>query len=267
MILWGGQGPVIDDPGEQLDDGAAYDPASDRWRRLPAAPLLPGAPLGSVWTGSRFVVFAHPETGAGGAAGSIGAFDPATWEWQTLPPVPDGAVLAITRHLDGVAVLTVASPGNPSRDRPLQPSIFTWSSGGTEWQALPSPPEISGDAVAGGLDLLSIEGDLVVLSPPLAGSSRGQTHRYGDRTRGWTSLEPPPDDALRPGPVSDDGERLVLFRSTEVLVLAGSTWSRVELGGHVNERSTVVHTGEDFILWGPWTSSAISSAVLSWEAD
>lgn len=65
---------------------AAYDPASDRWRRLAQLPWHPqgGYPVGSgVWDGRELLVF-----GAGASARSAYAYDPATNRWRTLASLP-----------------------------------------------------------------------------------------------------------------------------------------------------------------------------------
>ena len=73
MLLWGGLGNpdlTVDRPGLSrnspfldpgatvpLEDGAAYDPATDRWRRLQSTSLLArGYPLGA-WDGKRLLVW------------------------------------------------------------------------------------------------------------------------------------------------------------------------------------------------------------------
>jgi len=70
MVLWGGIGlPGATDTGPldqiirrrtlltPLDDGAAYDPATDRWRRLEAVPLLGrGFPM-AVWDGAGMLMW------------------------------------------------------------------------------------------------------------------------------------------------------------------------------------------------------------------
>jgi hypothetical protein len=70
-------------------DGVAYDPATNRWRSLPA---MPTSRLGhtAVWTGQRLLVW-------GGLTGRAGAsvapphgvaYDPAANRWTALPQSP-----------------------------------------------------------------------------------------------------------------------------------------------------------------------------------
>lgn len=88
LLVWGGwQGTFGYEFAEGLlDDGAAYDPASDAWRALPSAPIEGRAPL-SVWTGRELLVWGtairvedRPRDGA--------AYDPSTDTWRTMPDAP-----------------------------------------------------------------------------------------------------------------------------------------------------------------------------------
>lgn len=83
LLIWGGS------DGRQerfFDDGAAYDPKTDTWRRLPEVPIGARAPL-SVWTGREFIVWGtairmHPRPRDGAA------FDPAENSWRTIAKAP-----------------------------------------------------------------------------------------------------------------------------------------------------------------------------------
>jgi hypothetical protein len=69
----GGDGPEPP-PVKVRGDGAAYDPAADRWDPLPASPLAARARARAVWTGREFVVwggeadYSHRADFADGAA-------------------------------------------------------------------------------------------------------------------------------------------------------------------------------------------------------
>jgi hypothetical protein len=88
LLVWGGWRGTYGDAFAQglLDDGAAYDPASDTWRPLAPAPIEGRAPL-SVWTGRELLVWGtalrvedRPRDGA--------AYDPATDTWRVIPEAP-----------------------------------------------------------------------------------------------------------------------------------------------------------------------------------
>jgi N-acetylneuraminic acid mutarotase len=69
--------------GSPLNDGAAYDPLTDRWTPISAAgaPSARSHPAG-VWTGSEWVLFGGLNAAAAVAGGS--AYAPATDTWRSL---------------------------------------------------------------------------------------------------------------------------------------------------------------------------------------
>jgi hypothetical protein len=123
MIVWGSS---ADSP-----EGFAYNPATERWSTLPAAPLRRAAreSMLAVWTGRYLVV--------GGGDSSTGlqkdaaAYDPATNNWTRLPNAPVGFEGNGTAPdiWTGASVITIedAVPGG----RPLSLDLTTrsWSLG------------------------------------------------------------------------------------------------------------------------------------------
>jgi hypothetical protein len=95
LLLWGGRtsdGYAI--------DGAAYDPAADSWRTIPAAPLPPDEYSG-MWTGEELVV-----VGGGEATVTGAVYDPATDSWRTMPHPPAALVEhRLARHGRSVVVV------------------------------------------------------------------------------------------------------------------------------------------------------------------
>jgi hypothetical protein len=84
LIVWGGHtGGAAGSVTHALDGGAAYDPATDTWRPIAAAPLPPDRYDG-VWTGAELVVL-----GGGEAVVTGAAYDPTndTWREIAAPPV------------------------------------------------------------------------------------------------------------------------------------------------------------------------------------
>jgi hypothetical protein len=61
------------------NDGAAYNPATNRWRKLSPSPLRPPANALAAWTGNRVVILSDSST-------SAAAYDPETDRWQVLSP-------------------------------------------------------------------------------------------------------------------------------------------------------------------------------------
>lgn len=88
MVVFGGQGRA--DGCRQLcalNDGAAYDPATDRWSPIAAAPLAGRRGHTAVWIQNRMVVWGGAVEG-GAAVGDGAAYDPATNAWTPLPQAP-----------------------------------------------------------------------------------------------------------------------------------------------------------------------------------
>lgn len=89
MLIWGGDRSATADDG--LGDGAAYDPATDRWRALSdAGGPAPRWAHTAVWTGKYMIVWGGLGCGRDGAGepvlcGSGGAYDPVADRWKTLP--------------------------------------------------------------------------------------------------------------------------------------------------------------------------------------
>lgn len=92
VLMWGGG--CCDD---QSNEGASYDPVTDRWTPLPTAPLAPRHAPGA-WTGRELIIVGgqgRDDTSYADAA----AYNPATGKWRKLPSLPSprtGATLTWT---------------------------------------------------------------------------------------------------------------------------------------------------------------------------
>ena len=80
MVIWGGDtSPGLE--GQDVRDGAAFDPARRVWRKLAAAPLPQGSLDWALWTGRELLVTTYPE--APGAAVVTSAYEPSSDTWTT----------------------------------------------------------------------------------------------------------------------------------------------------------------------------------------
>jgi N-acetylneuraminic acid mutarotase len=115
MIIWGGR-----NGGTLANDGAAYDPATDKWSPLPDT----GAPSAreghiAVWTGSEMIVFGG--TDSGGVAATGAAYNPATGKWRPLTnPGSPVARTSATAAWTGTEVLVFGGQGNTQPVAALQ---------------------------------------------------------------------------------------------------------------------------------------------------
>lgn len=87
VLIWGGvhRGRTV----QALSDGAAYDPARDRWTRIAGPPpdVIGGGGDGSTWIGHAAVFWAG-NSPDGPARGAV--YRPATNSWRRLPAGPLG---------------------------------------------------------------------------------------------------------------------------------------------------------------------------------
>lgn len=92
MIIWGGYDRASTRRFQVTSSGAAYDPATNIWRRLPQAPLSPRAYAIATWTGRTLILLGGQpailtDTARGYRDGA--SFNPALNRWQHIaPPVP-----------------------------------------------------------------------------------------------------------------------------------------------------------------------------------
>ncbi len=91
MLIWGGYDGQPNATDGVADDGAAYDPTSNRWRALPSAPLSARAGALAVWTGTTMVVLGGYANGSSQPPRDGAAYNPATDRWTHIPaPTPPG---------------------------------------------------------------------------------------------------------------------------------------------------------------------------------
>lgn len=80
MVVWGGQRSETDP--RRLNDGAAFDPATDEWRLLEESPLAPRHYHIAAWTGQEMLVI------GGIGATDRAAYRPDTDSWRVISPPP-----------------------------------------------------------------------------------------------------------------------------------------------------------------------------------
>jgi len=91
MIVWGGAWRA-GNASILLEDGAAYDPAGDRWRQIANSPLAPRSQAFIAWTGSRVLIWGGQQkgsvTGAGDEFSDGALYDPAKDTWKPMAAWP-----------------------------------------------------------------------------------------------------------------------------------------------------------------------------------
>jgi hypothetical protein len=115
LVVWGGVRTTGTDPEGAprlvgVEDGAAYDPATDTWRALPAPPVAGMSSEHAVWTGDELVVVSSDRSAA---------YDPSADRWRRIADAPTGlappvwtgeVILTMAPQEDGVSRLLRYDP-------------------------------------------------------------------------------------------------------------------------------------------------------------
>jgi N-acetylneuraminic acid mutarotase len=143
MVVWGGctpnppsnPGPCDHYSGNEPTDGAAYNPTTNVWRRLPVSPLPPRARPHAVWTGTEMIIWGSD---AGPAPGTkVGAsYNPSTNSWRLLPSAPISPLRDFIMLWTGEEAVVV---GGQSADR-LEGQRAAYHPDTRTWSVLPAAP-------------------------------------------------------------------------------------------------------------------------------
>lgn len=108
LFYWGGD---TGSGGTYHADGAAFDPASGRWRLLPDSPLSGRTSPDAVWTGREIILWG----GEGDATKSDGAaFDPRSNSWRLLADAPLGPRTPVAAVWTGKEMLVWGNAARPA---------------------------------------------------------------------------------------------------------------------------------------------------------
>lgn len=139
MLVWGGMGESgVDQEQRPLGDGAAYDPAADRWTLLPEAPLAPRLGHSAVSTGDDLVIWGGVDERffRGGAT-----YDVAAGTWSAIGTSPIDVAARYPAVWTGEALLVwgggtdpeSAAWYRPGPQRPATPISSSGHLGGPPW--------------------------------------------------------------------------------------------------------------------------------------
>jgi N-acetylneuraminic acid mutarotase len=137
LLIWGGNyGPR----GDQLaGDGAAYDPTTKRWTKLPAAPISARAQSANVWTGSELFVWGGDA--ADGIASDGALYNPTTMKWRKLPTSPlSGRVDAQAVWVDGEVIVISGDPPALSSSQQVHTDLAAFNPTTNRWTTLAPMP-------------------------------------------------------------------------------------------------------------------------------
>lgn len=147
LVFGGHRANGIPGPDDRSDDGVAFDPATDEWRSIPAAPIEARASAVAVWTGDELVVYGghtHADDEGLEYRNDGAAYDPATDEWREIEDSP----LSPRSGIDGIWIgdeLLVFGGDDPDLDDPdlerePQRPAASYDPGSDTWERLAEKP-------------------------------------------------------------------------------------------------------------------------------
>lgn len=154
MLVWGGLTTSLRGGDIAAADGASYDPATDRWESIPAAPMAARWQPSYAWVQRRLVIWGGESGGnvqnlwgQGGPPHPLpdgAAYDPDARSWQALAPAPLPARSdAVALATDGGQILVwggVTGEVNDSTMDTIASDGALYDLASRRWQLLPPPP-------------------------------------------------------------------------------------------------------------------------------
>jgi hypothetical protein len=257
--VWTGKEMVV--YGERADDlsvdaAAAYDPAADKWQRLPQPPRTPNfCRRSAVWTGTEMLVWGCRQL----------AFDPATDHWRLLPPAPTGVA-------GGLVVWTgrelISWGGGCCGDSSSQGAAFNPDS--DSWRRLASSPLAASQHAVGawsGRELIMFVSGLDPDGKPIEGAARAAA--YNPATDTWRRIAAPPE--IRTSAVWD-GDEIFLVGGTNpqgnpaavgyAYNPATNRWRRLPAMKRGSAQAVAAWTGRQLLVFGGETTP---NALLAYD--
>jgi hypothetical protein len=280
-LLWGGETNDTATVSSASNSGAAFNPSTNQWTRLPLSPLSAREGATALWTGKLAIfIGGEPPNGGFGVSDVDGAtYDPTTRRWARLPSLSTrgfGTPVGVTAVWSGRELITwdtfqtstpFGSNGEQIRNREVGAE---WKPGEKRWRRLPSPPQgvftatgnstwvVGRDVITGGTNCLG------AMSCPAP--IDGVAELFDPRNNTWTA-SPKAPIFIHPDLVASVGTDLALINeSTE---MSGPTLDFKPGDGtlfnpatntdrplpavpmaNVGQWTSMVWTGHSLLLWG-----------------
>ena len=147
LVVWGGNLTAYER--EHYDGlGAAFDPATDTWRRLPRAPLPAGYYAMGAWTGEEVVVLVSPmgiQEDDYPKFAEVAAYNPSSDSWRELesPPFVTNVDPPVVKIDDDLFLLSLGGEVNGGEVNGYDKSYDTGGildTSSWEWRAHSDPP-------------------------------------------------------------------------------------------------------------------------------
>lgn len=217
MLVWGFFGDGSGTHGGGSLDAAAYDPSTNAWTVLTAAPVQTPMFGTAVWTGTEMIVWGQDNVpDVAGASHLEGvSFDPATGAWAVLPPSPlqGGGARAGSLAVWTGSELVVG--GGESGESQVYQDAAAYDPATNSWQSLPDAPVgFTAGGFGGGSEVGGLWTGSEVLDV-INTAGAGQALLFDPATETW-SLGPA-------DPVAGRQETDPVWTGTAALVWGGGT--------------------------------------------
>ena len=216
LVVWGGF-----KDGKPARGGAAWDPAADAWRRLPAR-ATHASRRTSVWTGRELWLW---DDVAGARAGH--AYDPAGDRWRGLAALPEGNLATSAIAMSGDDAIVVARQGIVGQNA-YGCVVWRYDARADAWAKGAPPPPVDTWRLtvtdAGGRVVLAIEDRVLEYAAATDAWAELPAHRAGTGVHVvWVAPEVGTDDARGARSSRRAGELVVLGRdATRSLALGAA---------------------------------------------
>jgi N-acetylneuraminic acid mutarotase len=213
MLVWGGSRLDKDTlVAESKRDGAAYNPRTDSWRKIPPAPIPGGGGYSVTWTGTEMVVWGDPDPGRSTHGNRGAAFNPETNEWRGISA---GPLTGRSGHLavwTGAEMVVWGGHLTTSERERYDGAGAAFDPDTNQWHRLPKGPLPAGyDAMGAWTGR-----EVLVMATPMGNDPEdypkfAQLAAYDPLSDSWRSLARPPHIAYVSPPVAYmDGKLNVL---------------------------------------------------------
>lgn len=271
MVVWGGAWRA-GNASIWLGDGAAYDPAGDRWRRIAEAPLAPRSEAFIAWTGTHVLVWGGQKqgsiTGFGDEWSDGALYDPAKDTWKPMAQWPLAERYGARAVWTGQRLVVWGGASSAGgQDPPPLADGAAYDPGANRWTKMAGAPLAGRIAPLGGA-----RGDGALFSWGPAAARDGQREAaadsalYNPGANRWSPAAAAPAPPKRTWCLDasgctgvDTGSRVVFAGQGLAWDPAGDRWTVIAASAFADpflEAKAQAWTGSRIVLWGGGTTES-----------
>jgi N-acetylneuraminic acid mutarotase len=270
MVVWGGAWRA-GNASIWLDDGAAYDPAADRWRRIAASPLAARSEAFIAWTGKEVVVWGgqtHDSLSFGDEFDDGALYDAAKDTWKPMANWPLAHRYGARAVWTGSRlVVWGGASAEAGEDPPPLADGAAYDPSSNRWTKLPAAPLTGRIAPLG-----AARGNAALLAWGLGAVQNGQrvpvsdSALYDPEHSRWSpaaTTPPPPKKTWCVDPSGcvgiDAGIRVVFAGQGLAWDPSADRWSAIAAGPFADpfrEGEAQAWTGTRVMVWGGGTTDS-----------